>query len=145
MFPRPRISWLYLFCSLFALRVLAQPIARHLSWEGFFAPERWSSGVIEYPLLLAMQLIVVSLMCAGIWLVGRIRLSSFHGYAIKALAVVYAATMIARLAIGYLFPDSHAWFQFPLPTLFHLVIAAYLYSLAALLQRESQGAKQCTA
>ena len=141
MFPNPRISWLYLLCGLFVLRVLAQPIAWYLSWEGFFAAARWSSGVIDYPLLLALQLVVVLSMLVGIWMVGRVRLSRFQSSALKALALVYAATMLLRLSIGLIWPDLHAWFQFPLPAFFHLVIAAYLCVLAALLRPDSQGAK----
>ena len=144
MFPRLRISCLYLLCGLFAVRVLAQPIAWMLSWEGFFAPARWSSGAIDYSLLLVLQIIVIILMSMGIRLVGQVRLSNFLVLVIKILAVVYAVTMFNRLAIGLFFPDAHAWFHYPLPTVFHLVIAAYLYCLAALFQRESKGEKQCT-
>jgi hypothetical protein len=43
-------------------------------------------------------------------------------------AIVYASAMIVRLGLGLTLLKEVRWFASPVPTAFHLVLAAYLFT-----------------
>jgi hypothetical protein len=57
---------------------------------------------------------------------GRERPSVARGRSVGLLAGLYGTVMGARLLLGLTLFDGHWWFDAPLPTAFHLVIASYL-------------------
>lgn len=115
---------------LFGLRILAQPLSRVVpELPGFDA---WHGGMLPYPVLLLFQLAIaatmvnVNLRLARGAIMPRPRLGRW----LAMLGTLYFAAMLLRLVLGQtLFPGS-SWLNRPLPTLFHLVLAAWLLLLA---------------
>ena len=118
--------------ALFACRVLAQ--SGSLFFPGDLIPvfERWSSGVIPYPLLLVSQLVILALMLAGCVRSGQWNPGPMIIGIVKRLAQLYFLVMLLRLAISVSGVSSSPWWQMTLPAMFHLVLAGYLYCFAEL-------------
>jgi hypothetical protein len=53
------------------------------------------------------------------------------------LGWLYFAGMLARLAIGRAFDTGSPWFEAWIPAIFHLVLAAFVLTIAAYHQRVS--------
>jgi len=117
---------LWWLTALFALRVAAQPLA--LGMPGLPEFDAWHSGVLPYPALLGSQLTILTVMlatnraCSQGKLAQRPRLAR----ALTLLGSVYFVAMLARLVLGQILDPAPAWFDRPLPTLFHLLLAAWL-------------------
>jgi len=120
--------WLWLLLGLFVLRVLAQPLALPVNTPLLPRFESWHSGVLPYPVLLLTQLIIV------LWLArtsraftsGAVVPRAGIGRAAIAFGSVYFLAMVARLLLGATVLADQRWFASPLPTFFHLVLAAFL-------------------
>ncbi|MDO9469083.1 MAG: hypothetical protein Q7J36_17420 [Thiobacillus sp.] len=115
---------------LFGVRILAQPLSRIVpTLPGFDA---WHGGVLPYPVLLLSQLLILAAMVienlqlARGALVQRPRLGRW----LALLGSLYFAGMVLRLVLGQTLYAGSSWFDRPLPTLFHLVLAAWLLLLA---------------
>jgi len=121
--------WLWILAALFALRVAAQPLA--LVVEAPVVPrfESWHSGVLPYPLLLGTQIVILA------WLVttaarvsrGAVQPRRMFGRLVLGVAAVYGMTMLMRLVLGATALSEVRWFASPVPTVFHLVLAGYLF------------------
>jgi hypothetical protein len=118
--------WLWGLAALFALRVIAQPLALWLETLPPF--EAWHGGALPYPALVALQLVVLAwtIRTAGRFSAGEVVPSRRVGLAALAIGDLYLTTMLLRLALGATVFSDRRWFASPLPTLFHLVLAAYL-------------------
>ena len=94
--------WLWLLLGLFVLRVLAQPLALPVNTPLLPRFESWHSGVLPYPVLLLIQLIIV------LWLArtsraftsGAVVPRAGIGMAAIAFGSVYFLAMVARLLLG---------------------------------------------
>lgn len=124
--------------GLFAVRVIAQPVAAAFSIGGDFAFERWSSGLIVYPVLLAIQFVVLGSMVLGIGFSDRVTAGRRTIGILRGLAFAYGVTMSLRLAIGLAVPDISGWFAYPLSSAFHLVLAVYLWTWAGCIENNSK-------
>jgi hypothetical protein len=127
---RHPVLTLWVLTLLFFLRILAQPLSQIVpALPGFDA---WHGGVLPYPALLLSQLaiaatmVVVNLRLARGVLAPRPRL----GRGLAMLGTVYFAAMLLRLVLGQTLYAGSPWLDRPLPTLFHLVLAAWLLLLA---------------
>lgn len=115
---------------LFALRILAQPLSLLVPVVPAF--DAWHGGVLPYPFLLFSQLAIaatmaiVNLRLARRALVPHPRL----GRLLVLLGALYFAAMLLRLVLGQTTHSGSAWLDRPLPTLFHLVLAAWILLLA---------------
>lgn len=115
---------------LFALRILAQPLSLLVPVVPGF--DAWHGGVLPYPFLLFSQLAIaatmaiVNLRLARRALVPHPRL----GRLLVLLGALYFAAMLLRLVLGQTTHAGSAWLDRPLPTLFHLVLAAWILLLA---------------
>ena len=124
------VSWLPTLRALiaaFCLRIVGQPLAA-FGTPGLPPFDDWHSGTLPYPLLLASQLAIVALM---VWTTrsvaaGTVRFRRRLGRWLLAASCLYAAVMAARLVLGATVLRDVAWFARPVPTVFHLVLAAYL-------------------
>lgn len=112
---------------LFALRVLGQ-------WVQSIHPlpvlpdfDRWMSGALPYPLLLVCQLFILVALSSIIirWYCQSVRPSLAWGRLLGILGSLYFAVMFIRLVVGVLFESAPAWFDYPIPAFFHLVLAAF--------------------
>jgi hypothetical protein len=120
--------WLWLLLAVFAFRVAAQPAA--LVFKDSLLPpfESWQSGVMPYGVLLASQLLILAALGWGSWrftagdVVPRRRL----GVAALTFGGLYFGTMALRLILGLTLFSDQRWFASRVPTLFHLVLAAFV-------------------
>lgn len=116
--------------ALFAVRVIAQ-LGSLFVVDGWIpAFERWSSGVIPYPLLLVLQLIILASMVSGCSYPGRWRPGLTAIRMMKWLALPYFSIMFLRLIVAQSGVSCPPWWQMTLPAFFHLVLASYLYFIA---------------
>lgn len=131
---------LWLCTLLFAFRVIAQP----LSTTGYFSClppfNTWYSGALPYPVLLISQgLILLLMLHVNVrWSRGIATPHPRTGKLLFGWGALYMTAMLARLMLGLTLLAGHPWFDRPLPTLFHLVLAGYVLILSALHVRSSR-------
>lgn len=123
-FPRAAVLWLFL--SLFALRVLGQLLV--VTGAAPFLPpmDEWQSGLLPYPLLLASQILILGLLATVCMQFSRGSGYFVHrrGWLATPLWIVgwiYLVGMIVRYAL--LRRDA-------IPVVFHIVLAAFLLVVA---------------
>lgn len=114
------------------MRVAAQLLQRVHPHDGLPAFDSWHSAAVPYPLLVATQIAILILFA---WIArgarrGTLRRRPRLGAWLRTLGLLYLAAMLARLTLGASLLSGHYWFDKPLPTLFHLVLAGYLLVLA---------------
>jgi len=125
--------YLWLFTILLFARVLGQLVVV-LSAPKWLPPmEHWQSGLLPYPVLLAGQAVVLTLMVwisidfsrgAGFWIEPRPRL----GLAALMWSAVYATAMIVRYVIRMARRPDQRWFGGTIPIIFHCVVAAFQWT-----------------
>jgi hypothetical protein len=119
---------LWFLFALFALRVFAQPLA--LVVESAWLPpfESWHSAALPYGLLLASQVAILLALGWTAWrfTTGDVAPRRAAGTLALILGTVYLLTMVTRLVLGLTALSHVRWFASPLPTVFHMVLAAYL-------------------
>ncbi len=119
---------LWLLLTLFAVRVVAQPLALLVS-APFLPPfDSWYSGVVPYPLLLGSQVAILALLAVGARRVssGAAPLRRRTGLILLFVGAVYFASMALRFILGMTILQEHAWFGRTIPAAFHLVLATYV-------------------
>jgi len=122
---------LNLLTLLFAGRVLMQ-LLQAISGDALHllpAFDQWQSGAVSYATLLGLQGATLIAMALGIFLVHRNCHFPGMGRFLRLAGVAYAGGMLVRFVIGYLQLSDVPWFNNPLPTAFHLVIAGYVLVL----------------
>jgi hypothetical protein len=121
----------------FVFRVAAQIVQawRPVAWLPPF--EAWHSGALPYPALVTAQVVIIAiaLWCIATILRGGMRPDRRAGATLRALGWIYAAVMAARLVLGLTVLRQIRWFDSPLPSLFHLVLAAMVLTLASFHRR----------
>jgi hypothetical protein len=123
-----------ILASAFLLRVLGQVIVavREVSW---LPPmQEWYSGLMPYPLLLPVQLVILAgqaMISRDIW-----RGSGFFarhrpkmGRGLQWFSYVYFAGMVLRYVLTMTHHPERRWFSGTIPIFFHCVLAAYLFVL----------------
>jgi hypothetical protein len=120
--------WLWLLLGLFTIRVLAQPLALRVESPLLPRFESWHSGLLPYPILVVTQVLIILWLVRTVWSfsTGGVSARSRFGALIMVLGGVYFGVMMIRLVLGATLLSHERWFASPLPTLFHLVLAAYL-------------------
>ena len=125
---------LALLTLLFALRVLGQALVAFFSIRWRPAMEQWFSGVIPYPALLIIQLIMLSLMIKvsseiwrgkGFYAEARPHWSQF----LIRFSAVYAGAMALRYIVTMIFRPEMRWFGATIPIIFHFVLAGFIFIL----------------
>jgi hypothetical protein len=118
--------------AAFFLRVAGQllVVAAHPAW---LPPmEQWYSGLIRYPLLLPIQVVLLGLMGAiardvsagqGRFAGERRRLGVF----LTRASMVYAGAMVARYVVRMVLLPDQRWLGGTIPIVFHLVLASFMY------------------
>ena len=126
---------------LFFLRVLGQALVAFFDARRLPAMAEWYSGLLPYPLLLPIQ-VVILLAQAKIstdvfrrtgWLARR---HSRAGRALRWLSILYFSGMALRYAITMAWYPERRWLGTgTIPIVFHWVLAAYLYTLGRYVSR----------
>jgi hypothetical protein len=129
-----RYAWaLGTLSALFGLRVAAQALQRFVPIDSLPSYEAFHSPALPYWLLLAIQLFLFALMCSityDVALCNRRR----NPHAARVLAwigAVYLTGSLARIAAGLTLEHPPAWFTSWIPALFHVLLAAFVLTLAA--------------
>lgn len=125
---------LALITALFAGRVLGQALVAFGGVSWLPAMEQWFSGVIPYPSLLIIQLLMLVLMTkisAEIWrgtgtfAVVRPHWSNF----LVKFSAGYAGLMALRYLLTMILHPEMRWFGQTIPIIFHFVLAGFIYVL----------------
>ena len=134
------------FTCLFAIRVSAQLVESVFPSALIPDFDRWYSGVVDYQLLLPIQLIILSAMIAAICWLPQLKLKQSSLITLKSFAILYFVIMFIRLVIALAGTTTLPWFQLPLPAFFHLVLASYLFCITQYIgqNQSTEGEIACT-
>ncbi len=125
---------LALITALFACRVLGQALVAFLGVTWLPAMEHWHSGLVPYPTLLIVQLLMLILM---IKIAGEIwRGAGFFAelrphwaeFLIK-FSAAYVGIMVLRYILTMIEHPEMRWFGPTIPIFFHFVLAGFVYVL----------------
>ncbi len=130
--------------SAFALRVLAQLLQAVAPTELLPDFDAFESGALPYPALLIAQLAILAVGIVAITRVGPTRSTRLRPprsgpprpwprWALTVLTlfgVGYFLTMVFRGWFGLLEQSAGSWFDEPIPTVFHLVLAVFVLTAA---------------
>jgi hypothetical protein len=135
MTTQPKItriaSVLWILMGLFCLRVLGQVMVEFLHVRFLPPSEEWYSGLIPYPQLLAIQILIIALQAkigldftrqAG-WSYRPRRLAS---RLLLAFGTVYLAVMIIRYVVRMVLYPHERWTGGSIPIFFHWLLASYV-------------------
>jgi hypothetical protein len=119
---------LWVLLLLFAFRVVAQPLALVVDSPLLPPFESWHSEALPYSVLLASQVAILVALGWTTWRfhVGEVSARRPAGRVALMLGGVYFGAMVLRLALGLTAFSEWRWFASPLPTAFHLVLAAWV-------------------
>jgi len=123
---------LALLAFAFFLRVLGQALVAW--WDVEFLPPmtQWYSGLLPYPVLLPIQVVILLVQGKvsvdlwrgrGLFSLQRPRL----GTVLRRFSYVYVAVMVFRYILTMSLHPDRRWFGGTIPIVFHCVLAAYLY------------------
>ena len=125
---------LALLTVLFALRVLGQALVAFASVTWLPVIEQWFSGVIPYPTLLIIQLLMLMLMVKitgevwrgiGTFATPRPHWSQF----LMKFSAVYAGAMVLRYVLTMILHPEMRWLGDVIPVIFHFVLAGFIFVL----------------
>jgi hypothetical protein len=117
---------------LFFARVAGQTLVAFAGISWLPPMQAWYSGLLPYPVLLPVQILILGAQLAINWQVWRGAgfFASPHpraGRALRRISYVYALAMLVR----WILTRTHG-----IPIAFHWVLAAYLFTLGGFLARE---------
>ena len=119
---------------LFFLRVLGQLLVAFFDAAFLPAMEEWYSGLVPYPILLPIQILILTFqvkVCMdfsrgrGFFVVQR----KTMGRIVLWFSYLYFASMLLRYIITMVLHPDKRWFGGTIPIFFHLVLAGYLFTL----------------
>jgi len=141
---RKYATFLLVFTLLFFLRVLGQMLVVFADVEFLPAMEHWYSGLMPYPLLLPVQLIMLVVM----WrLVSDVKqgTGTFSGQSarvgifLRRFSYVYFLAMVIRYILTMAYNPELRWFGHSIPVIFHMVLALFLYTYSRYLTDSTIG------
>ena len=124
---------LALLTLLFFLRVLGQALVAFLSVSRLPAMEQWHSGLLPYPILLTIQLVMLVVMVkivmdisrgAGFFAKQRPGWSRF----LVSFSAIYVGAMVLRYVLSMISQPEMRWLGGTIPILFHFVLAGFLFT-----------------
>ena len=117
---------------LFSLRVVGQAIQRWWPTSSLPAFDAWQGSSVAYPVLLSIQLLMLVAMFLVAWRISRGALAPNRraGYWLGIAGGIYMGSSVLRVVIGLLFSDAPTWFSAWISAVFHLVLAAFVLTLA---------------
>lgn len=125
-------SLLFILASLFLVRVLGQAVQYWFPLEFLPAFGDFQGSSLPYAPLLFIQLFILMFMNRIAWKLGSGKLlpNRRTGRWLLVLSAIYMAGSVIRIAIGVTVSDAVAWFSSWIPAVFHVVLAAFLLTLA---------------
>ena len=132
-----KYGWvLWLLTVLLFGRVIGQLIVCFRAPKWLPPMEQWQSGLVPYPLLVAVQAVVLALMVsisldfsrgAGFWVDPHPDL----GLVVLWWSYAYAAAMVVRYLVRMVRRPDQRWLGGTIPIIFHTVVAAFQWVFAA--------------
>jgi hypothetical protein len=122
-----------LLSVLFVLRVSGQAVQRWVPLSFLPPSDAFQGSGLPYALLLPIQLVITALMLSVTSRVygGALRKSARAAHRLGWVGCIYMGGSLARVAIGLVFDQAPAWFTAWIPAAFHVVLAAFVLTLAA--------------
>jgi hypothetical protein len=129
---------LWSLSALFLLRVVGQVLVQFCGATWLPPAPEWYSGLLPYPVLLPVQIVIL------LWMAGIntdvLRQRGFFinshprlGRGLLIASGLYVTVMVVRYFVsGSLHPERRFWPPGSIPILFHFVLAAYVYTLSRL-------------
>ncbi|HUS53277.1 MAG TPA: sterol desaturase family protein [Thermohalobaculum sp.] len=117
---------LALLALLFLAQVAGQAAARLYAPPMLPPDSLWHAGVMPYALLAGTQLAMFAAMALVVWRINRIGVRPLLAALILGTGTVYFGLMSARFVIGAAGVAPGGWFDKPISTPFHLVLAGWL-------------------
>ena len=123
-----------LLAFAFLLRVLGQALVAFFHVDFLPPMAEWYSGLLPYPLLLPIQLLILAAQAKiahdlwrgkGFFAVQRPR----AGRILCRVSYVYFAAMLLRYVVMMWIYPERRWLHGTIPIFFHWVLAAYLFAL----------------
>lgn len=117
---------------LFTLRVAGQAVQRWWPQPSLPPFDAFQGSGLPYLFLLSAQLIILVLMVRAALRVGAGTLSPSQGQLrfLLGFGAIYLAGSVLRIVIGVVAPAVSHWFTAWIPAFFHLVLAAFVITLA---------------
>lgn len=125
---------LWVLTGLFFLRVVGQVLVAFFAVRTLPPMAEWYSGLLPYPILLPVQLVMLAVMAringnisrgAGLFARPRPKLGRLLGW----VSVLYAAAMVLRYVLTMALHPERRWLHGTIPIVFHWVLAGYLWTL----------------
>jgi hypothetical protein len=134
------VAALWVLTGLFVCRVSAQILVAFFHVTFLPPMAEWYSGLLPYPILLPVQLVMIAGMTKldldaanERGALGRAR--PRWGRFLLGASVVYAGGMVVRYFVsGHLHPERQFWPPGSIPIIFHFVLAGYLYTLSRVMR-----------
>jgi len=128
--------------TLFFLRVLGQALVAFFSVSWLPAMQQWFSGLIPYPVLLTIQIVMLVCMvkiAMDIWLgTGHFAtLRQSYAQFLIAFSVIYAGAMTLRYVLTMIYRPEMRWLGGTIPIFFHFVLAAFLFTWGRYISRRA--------
>ena len=126
---RFQVAILQILTALFVCRVVVQMVQYVVDVDALPEFERWQSGALPYGVLVVLQLLIVAgqIVIIRAAAVRRRVLPDRLRLPMTVAAAAYFAGMLVRLISGLTFAAGNSWLDARLPTLFHLVLATFLF------------------
>jgi hypothetical protein len=123
---------LWLLTMLFAMRVLGQALQRWVPQPLLPPFDAFQGSNLPYWLLLLAQLAILVVMIVFARCVQTHSLvpSGRAGTVLMWAGWIYMSVSIGRIAVGLSVPTAPAWFSTWIPAIFHVLLAAYVLTLA---------------
>lgn len=120
---------LSILAALFGLRIVGQ--LSQVLWTVPVVPafSSWQSGALAYSTLLTLQIALLALMLISLFAVAQGKHFFRVGPVLSWLGTVYFVIMALRAIVGFFELSANPWFDQPLPTAFHFVIASFILTL----------------
>ena len=125
---------LWALTALFFLRVLGQVLVVLFEARALPPMAEWYSGLLPYPILLPVQVVMLAVMVwvnrdvargTGVFAMLRPRVGGF----LRAFSYVYFAGMLLRYVLTMTLHPERRWLHGTIPIVFHWVLAGYLLTL----------------
>ena len=128
--------------TLFFLRVLGQALVAFFSVSWLPAVQQWFSGLIPYPVLLTIQIVMMVCMAKismDIWLGTGSFATPRPSYAqfLIAFSAIYAGAMTLRYVLTMIYRPEMRWLGGTIPIFFHFVLAAFLFTWGRYISRRA--------
>ena len=132
---RRRVLVLWTLLAAFVARVLGQLLVV-VARPAWLPPmEQWYSGLLPYSLLLPTQILLIAIMAALALRVtrrhGRLGTNLRRRRRLTATSYLYATVMLVRYVVQLVVRPEWRWFGHTIPIAFHLVLASFLFVVAA--------------